>query len=240
MNRAVYDVFRRVSVTGFVEIGSVGWEHERWVSTYYPEDLPSDWLFSYYSKQFRTVWLTATELVNKTTEDLQGLIDDCDQGFEFLLEIPEPGESQDSQESLQRWVEASNILKEYILAYVIRVSADVTAEFINAMRARLDGNELPDLFLLSDAKNIHKTDELLALENVYEVAVEGSLENIDNAQILMLDYHSAGDMRALGKVLNAFVNQNSHHDKLYCYFKGKPPSYSLMQSAQTIVSLLDT
>ncbi len=227
-------------MTGFVEIGSVGWEHDQWINSYYPEDLPSDWLFSYFSKQFRTVWVTAAELTNKTTGELQEYVDDCDQGFEFLLEMPEPSEVQKSPESLQQWVKATHLLKDHVFAYVAGITADTTVEYINTVLSCLNGKELVDLFLLKEVNNPQNIDELLALKNVYEVAMGDTLENTDNAQVLLLDYHSANDMRALGKTLNAFVNQNSLHNKLYCYFKGKPPSYSLMQSAQTIVSLLDT
>ncbi len=223
-------------MTGFVEIGSIGWEHEQWINHYYPEDLPVDWLFSYYSKQFQTVWLSPNDLLNKTADQIQHCIDDCEQGFEFLLEMPMLDPSLD----VKQWASQAALLQPHILAYVIPVTAVLSVDDIKSRLSLLAAEKLPDLFLLPEKGGAISVDKYSALSNVYEIATPESVSQKVDSQILVVDFQSADDMRMLGKALNLFVNQNSLHHKLYCYFRGSPPSYSLMQSAQAIIPMLDT
>ena len=44
----------------FIYIGAVDWTHFAWRQTLYPEDLPEDWLLSYYNTQFQAVYLPAS------------------------------------------------------------------------------------------------------------------------------------------------------------------------------------
>ncbi|VAW72647.1 hypothetical protein MNBD_GAMMA12-1773 [hydrothermal vent metagenome] len=220
-------------MTGFVEIGSIGWEHEQWINDYYPQDLPSDWLFSYYSKQFHTVWLRPIDLLNKTAAQIQSCIEDCEQSFEFLLEMP----VLDNRLDVNQWVKQARLLQPYILAYVIPVSAALSVDYIKSTLSLLATEKLPDIFLLPE-KGAISLDKFSTLSNVYEIATPESVSQKVDSQIMVVDFQSADDMRMLGKTLNIFVTQNSLHHKLYCYFRGEPPSYSLMQTAQTIIPML--
>lgn len=233
-------------MTGFVEIGSVGWQHEQWKDSYYPDDLPSDWLFSYYSKQFRTVWLNASELINNSAEEIQSWLDDCDQHFDFLLEFPSLGDQPKNEcdAMLSSWVQSAKLFGEHTLGYAIRSSENIE-KVLTQLESNLQTteNEPANLFVLPGAVrgSIPDLDELKNLSrNIHEIVTPERVEQVKDSQILLVDFQSADDMRSLGKVLNAFVNQNNFHNNLYCYFDGKPPSYSLMQKAQTIVSMLDT
>ncbi|NPA72816.1 MAG: hypothetical protein GXO35_08320 [Gammaproteobacteria bacterium] len=38
-----------------LQIGAFGWQHDAWLGTFYPEDLPEDWRLDYYSNAFRTL-----------------------------------------------------------------------------------------------------------------------------------------------------------------------------------------
>ncbi|MFP5411245.1 MAG: hypothetical protein ACLGG6_09725, partial [Gammaproteobacteria bacterium] len=42
-----------------VRVGAVGWEHPHWLGGFYPDDLPPDWMLSYYNTQFQAVYLPA-------------------------------------------------------------------------------------------------------------------------------------------------------------------------------------
>jgi len=232
-------------MTGFVEIGSIGWQHEQWKDSYYPDDLPSDWLFSYYSKQFRTVWLQASELINNSAEEIQSWLDDCDQNFDFLLEYPalEKLSDGESEAMLASWIKSVKLFGEHILGYVIRSTVNIE-KVINQLEniQQKINNESPELFVLpAESDTMQELDDLkIQFRNIHEIVTSERVDQVKDAQILLVDFHSADDMRSLGKVLNNFVNQNSFHTNLYCYFEGTPPSYSLMQKAQTIVSMLDT
>jgi len=38
-----------------IRVGVFGWEHEHWIGTFYPDDLPEDWRLSYYANEFSVV-----------------------------------------------------------------------------------------------------------------------------------------------------------------------------------------
>lgn len=69
-----------------VYVGAVDWAHAAWQGGFYPDDLPDDWLLSYYNTQFQAVYLPASawQAVPETTWT-QWLADTQD-GFFFVLE----------------------------------------------------------------------------------------------------------------------------------------------------------
>lgn len=229
-------------MTGYVEIGSVGWDHEQWLGNYYPDDLPSDWLFSYFSKQFQTVWLEPDKLVSQSNTEIESWLDDCDTGFDFLLELP----SEFAGSSFKSWLEAATILDKQILGYVLPVSVPVanSQESLSALISEVFDVLIKDsdkaLFLLPENDCTLTLEGLPQADKLEIVATFETIADCENTQTALLNFDSKKDLRDLGQFLNAFVNQNTQHACLYCYFKGTPPSYSLMQSAQSIVSILDT
>lgn len=76
----------KMKFSQLVFIGAVNWTHPAWNGGFYPDDLPEDWLLSYYNTQFHTVylpksiWQTASE--STWAEWLNETLD----GFIFVLE----------------------------------------------------------------------------------------------------------------------------------------------------------
>lgn len=73
-------------------LGARGWRHDHWVGNFYPDDLPQDWWFSYYSNEFHSV-LVPFEYLQTVPADgirqtVQEWIDDTDESFKFFLELP--------------------------------------------------------------------------------------------------------------------------------------------------------
>jgi hypothetical protein len=73
-----------------VLVGAAGWQHPAWQGSFYPEDLPEDWLLSYYNTRFQAVYLPAAawQAVSQATW-AQWLFDTRD-GFYFVLEPGAP------------------------------------------------------------------------------------------------------------------------------------------------------
>jgi hypothetical protein len=69
-----------------VFIGAVNWTHPAWNGGFYPDDLPDDWLLSYYNTQFHAVYLPEScwQAVPKATW-VQWL-KETHEGFVFVLE----------------------------------------------------------------------------------------------------------------------------------------------------------
>ncbi len=69
-------------------IGTRGWEHPGWRGRFYPEELPEDWRFCYYSNWLRAVLVPAETWGAVTRGEVRAWAEDCDPEFRFVLELP--------------------------------------------------------------------------------------------------------------------------------------------------------
>lgn len=67
-------------------IGTEGWRHAAWRGGYYPEELPADWEFCYYSNRLRAVWLPA-EAAEAGAAEIGEWLCDSDPAFRFVLSV---------------------------------------------------------------------------------------------------------------------------------------------------------
>jgi hypothetical protein len=75
--------------TGFLYLGTQDWRHPAWRGGFYPDDLPDDWLLSYYNNHFQSVYLTAEQAAAATPEDWATWLADTLERFVFLVEFDE-------------------------------------------------------------------------------------------------------------------------------------------------------
>jgi hypothetical protein len=68
-------------------IGARGWNFDHWQSSFYPEDLPEDWRFSYYSNEFHSILVPWETLQGVNANQTQGWLDDVDEDFVFFVEV---------------------------------------------------------------------------------------------------------------------------------------------------------
>ena len=69
-----------------VSVGAVGWTHPHWQGGFYPDDLPEDWMLSYYNTQFQAVYLPASVWRDASEATWQRWLTDSQEGFTFVLE----------------------------------------------------------------------------------------------------------------------------------------------------------
>lgn len=69
-----------------VLVGAVGWNHSHWLGRFYPDDLPQDWMLSYYNTQFQAVYLPATVWQSATDSSWSQWLFDSQEAFCFVLE----------------------------------------------------------------------------------------------------------------------------------------------------------
>ncbi len=67
-------------------VGTCGWDRNEWIGSYYPEELPEDWRFGYYSNEYRAVLMTADHW--KLEQPIADWIEDADEAFRMVLELP--------------------------------------------------------------------------------------------------------------------------------------------------------
>ena len=73
-----------------VLVGAVDWQHPGWRDRLYPEEMPDDWLLSYYNSQFNAVYLPAAVWQAASEATWAQWLDDTLAGFYFVLE---PGDA---------------------------------------------------------------------------------------------------------------------------------------------------
>lgn len=75
-----------MSADRVVLVGAAGWECPDWRGPLYPDELPDDWMLSYYNTQFQAVYLPAAtwEAASETT--WRQWLDDTREDFYFVLE----------------------------------------------------------------------------------------------------------------------------------------------------------
>jgi hypothetical protein len=69
-----------------VYIGAVNWDHAAWHGAFYPDDLPEDWLLSYYNTQFDAVYLPASIWQGVSEPTWAHWLNDTQDRFCFVLE----------------------------------------------------------------------------------------------------------------------------------------------------------
>ena len=85
-----------MSATGFLYLGTQDWRHAAWRGGFYPDDLPDDWLLSYYNNHFQSVYLTADVVRRARPEDWTVWLNDTLESFVFLVELSEELEIPES------------------------------------------------------------------------------------------------------------------------------------------------
>jgi hypothetical protein len=72
-----------------VLVGASGWQHPAWRGGFYPEDMPDDWLLSYYNTQLQAVYLPAAVWQAASEAAWAQWLYDTRDGFCFVLEPAE-------------------------------------------------------------------------------------------------------------------------------------------------------
>lgn len=72
--------------TPLLYLGATGWTHPAWRQGFYPDDLPEDWMLSYYNTRFQAVFLPATELRQAGPDIWKQWMRDTMEHFVFIVE----------------------------------------------------------------------------------------------------------------------------------------------------------
>ena len=118
-----------------IMIASNGCWHSNWENTFYPDDLPEDWRFSYYSNEFSALFLRYREWSTLPRETLEAWMEDCDPHFQFLLELDLAQYSSAAEAQLQ-------ILQPQLALLVLRGSADEINAASKDWETRIGGSSV--------------------------------------------------------------------------------------------------
>lgn len=114
-------------------IGTVGWEHEKWVGGFYPSDLPGDWRFGYYSNRLRSVLVPESFWRKAEAEGLiETIQEDLYPEFRMVLQWSLP-ESKDARNATQAFLELSRVFDDNVDAYLVNVPRKSSPGMLQAM-----------------------------------------------------------------------------------------------------------
>ena len=71
-----------------IHIGTYGWDDPAWAARFYPDDLPADWRFCYYSNRLRSVIMPGATWAEADARTLAQWVEDSDREFGIVLELP--------------------------------------------------------------------------------------------------------------------------------------------------------
>lgn len=69
-----------------IRLGAENWKHAAWRGSFYPNDLPDEWLLSYYNTQFKAVFLPSATACLVTPQDWLSWLNDTLEDFVFIVE----------------------------------------------------------------------------------------------------------------------------------------------------------
>lgn len=79
-----------MTARALVLIGAVDWQHPAWRGRLYPDDLPDDWLLSYYNTRFSAVFLPVAVWQAASEATWTHWLYDTREDFHFVLEPAGP------------------------------------------------------------------------------------------------------------------------------------------------------
>lgn len=69
-----------------IQLGAENWKHAAWRGSFYPNDLPDEWLLSYYNTQFKAVFLPSATAWLVAPQDWLSWLNDTLEDFVFIVE----------------------------------------------------------------------------------------------------------------------------------------------------------
>ncbi len=69
-----------------IELAAYGWESPAW-STFYPEQMPSEWRLDYYSNEFSSLVIPAADWAKTSIDTAADWLQEAPEGFRFYWEI---------------------------------------------------------------------------------------------------------------------------------------------------------
>lgn len=113
-------------------IGTRGWDFPEWAGRFYPDELPADWRFCYYSNQLRAVLVPGDtwDVVDRC--QVRQWVEDGDPAFRFVLELPPalslPAVHQRMQTQLTEFFKTIEPIRTLTAGLILRVPAHIAPD----------------------------------------------------------------------------------------------------------------
>lgn len=105
-------------------VGTRGWDVDAWQGGFYPDELPAEWRFSFYSNLYRSVLVPGDVWETTTPDQVAEWLEDSDSEFRFVCELPPALSHPDADAAaFERFFELSAPLATRTAAWLLRPTA---------------------------------------------------------------------------------------------------------------------
>lgn len=214
-----------------VRIGARSWNHQDWVGSFFPDDLPVEWRLSYYANEFSTV-LVPVELWQETClESLDQWREDVYENFRFVLEFSRAGALTKPEDTMERLRRLDGLVTGILLPSVpedpwrnqVVETVGAHVRFCVLLNPKIPVASLE--WFLATGGEICWTPGTSAAAGAYSIGL------IHPASVRL-------DLRNLRHLLEAFLNDTQGAGVRYLFFAGDPPEVSILRDALTMAGLL--
>lgn len=218
-----------------IRVGARGWNFNHWAGEFYPEDLPEDWRFSFYSNDFQTVLVPGHYLAQFALEDWQEWIEDTSKNFWFFIEIAETDSWKDIEPYLTIF---SDKLKGIVVAVEKLDSVDSLATLINKLKRvcpvclRRVGSAVTD-------------QDMETLQSCYEVnecwngkSDSPSWSYNESFALMLRESTEDNSPETIRQLVEKGLEYIGQRESMLLFFNGSSPRIADLQDARTITELL--
>ena len=217
-----------------VRVGARGWQYSDWIGEFYPDDLPEDWRFSFYSNEFNTVLIPYDCLTQYEVGDWLEWAEDTQKDFTFYVEISETA----SWDKTKPYLEA---LGEQLKGVVVEIEhlrhIDSLASLINYLKSMVP-------VCIRKSSDTVSDQDMQTLQACHEVneCWDGHNEapqwGYSEAAILLRDVNEQNTPDKLRQLIEKGMEYAGRCDAVALFFAGSSPKIIDIRTARTITDLL--
>lgn len=195
-----------------LNIGTVGWTHQSW-QQFYPEGLPEDWQFDYYTQAFNCVLVPQIEWRQWTEETLEELSEAIEgEEFEFFFEIEKCLAPEDNEQLIF----IQTVLKHHAVGVLMKEVSQSLPESLKAFKISL----------------VSKTETLPGWQWKHEGRIYSGFP-------MAYVYDLPADGKVQASYLRSFVNSISeNHSQAYFFVSGDKTPIERIQNLKIIAELM--
>lgn len=214
-------------------VGARGWEHDGWMASFYPDDLPSSWRLAYYANEFSCVLVPAEQWQCSDPADVAGWAADVPERFLFFVEV-EAAAGERPRNAALAWNRRLDPLRRRLGGMLLRIEeacldSAAPQTLITALAAEQPvwvepprSGTLPGWVEASGAQWSWVGQERLAGQSVLGLA------------------NDPGDvvLRELRRLIQGLLDAAPQAEQAFLMFAGNPPCIESLRHAVTIAHLL--
>jgi len=217
-----------------IRVGARGWEYDQWKTEFYPEDLPQDWRFSYYSNEYNTVLVPWQYREQYTASDWRDWVDDAQTNFQFYVEVEESARWSDVKPYLQA---LDNHLQGIVVAIESLQDVDALTKLINKLKSIAP-------VCLKKANQSISDQDMNTLHTCFEVngcwdgGDEPPIWKYGSGALLVRDGNQVNSPENVRQFIEKGFEFADNNQTMVVFFAGHSPKISEIQNTRMITELM--